>query len=209
MADWITHLHCAHKANEILKFEGGEAEMFFYGNLLPDINPGWVTEPKVQIMQDKTHFAEAGPSYYWAYQRFYEKYEQKIKEGNPLFIGYLFHLWLDIGIMTEYVQRVPLEDFIIKGLDVREQKWKDMNVYIKPYTYELTTDSLSAIVRESKFIEEIDICEEDLRNVAAKLLVLIQENTDKEYVYFDEETLKNFYDRTSAQFAAFIKDVLK
>ena len=131
MAEWNTHLYCARKVNETLNLIGYELDLFLYGNLLPDVNAGWLINPKVKLEQPLTHFEAIGQGYFWSPHTFYEEYKEEIKAKNPLFLGYLFHIWLDVKVMTDFVSRVPMSKMINDGYEVRSWKWKDMGVFIK------------------------------------------------------------------------------
>lgn len=200
MADWLTHLYCANKANETLQFNGEELDEFLYGNLLADVNSGWLVKPEVSIDDNVTHFAAMGPRYYWSPRRFYEKYEKEIKALKPLYVGYLFHLWLDVAIMVDFVSRTKMSNIVLRDYEVRDWKWNDMNVFIKPYTYDLSEEHIPAIVEAAKGIEEICIKEGDLRQIPAYLRQMTEENNATKYKVFDERTIKEFYDKTVADF---------
>lgn len=55
---------------------------------------------------------------FWSPMRFYEKYASEISKKNPVILGYLFHLWLDVNVMTFFMSRVPFSDVINNGSEV-------------------------------------------------------------------------------------------
>lgn len=206
MADWNTHLYCAQKVNLVLKYTGAELDMFLFGNLLPDVNPGWNITPVVHIDQAVTHCEEdwTGQDYFWSTTRFYEKYVEEIKAKNPLYLGYLFHLWLDVSVMTYFVSKVPMSELVLIGHGVRKWKWQDMGIFIKNHPGVLTIDNVKKIEMASKGIEEIDICAEDLIKIPDYLRQLASEETNNEYHVLNEKGLKEFYDRVCGDFAEFV-----
>lgn len=207
MADWNTHLFCANKVNESLGFEGAALEMFLYGNLLPDVNPGWLIKPKNHIDQPITHFEAgmAGQDYFWVPKRFFEKYKEKIIVKNPVYLGYLFHLWVDVTLMTNFVSRVKMSDMIDNGKEVREWKWKDVYAFIKKYTVNLPIDNIDLVVEEAKEIEEISVVREDLLQIPDFLINLAKENEYTEFGVFDQESASAFFESVCDDFVFWCK----
>lgn len=208
MADWSTHLYCAEKVNQVLKFEGVDLDVFLYGNLLPDINPGWVVRPSVQIDQSITHFEEGytGQAYFWAPVRFLEKYTAEIQRKNPIFLGYLFHLWIDVGVMTAFMSRVPFSAMMKDGSEVNRIKRNDLNIYIKKYPQRLATDNIAAVVRAAEGIKEISITKEDLEQVPGSIDNGPADIIDGKYHVFDEKSLDVFYAQSCSDFVAWLHE---
>ena len=205
MSDWNTHLYCAHRVNEALQFQDKELEMFLYGNLLPDINMGWLIHPNVVMHQEDTHFDALGQEYFWAPLRFYEKYEKKIAEKHPLYLGYLFHLWLDVSYMTDFVSRIPMSQMIEKYHEVRQWKWKDGGLFIKRFHYTLSDEIFDDILAESAEIEEVKLTKDDLRQVVDLLKGNATEYDGKEYYLYTEDDLTAFYEKVCSDFIGWIR----
>lgn len=200
MADWNTHLYCAYRVNETLGFEGRDLDMFLYGSLLPDINLGWLIKPEVRLEQADTHFDAVGQEYFWAPARFCDKYPEQIKARDPLFLGYLFHLWLDVAIMTDFVSKVPMSEMIGRRHEVREWKWKDMAMFIKEHHYSLSTANLKEIAERAALIEEIRVTEPDLLKAADFVENVSAEfESDRYYLYTGDE-LSQFFEKTCRDF---------
>lgn len=206
MSDWNTHLYCASKVNEVLGFKGKELDMFFYGNIFPDINIGWIITPEVKIDHTSTHFDDMGQGYFWSPSRFFDKYKEEILSGNPLLLGYLFHIWLDVKFMTDFVDRLPMSLMIDKKYLVREYKWKDARFFIKKYQFTLEKDNIDAIVEASKLIEEVNVTSKDL-NIAADFVNNSSDaiTSDSYYVY-SEDAFNEFYDEICEDFVNWIKE---
>jgi len=210
MADWLTHLYCAEKVNKDMGFSGEKLELFFFGNLLPDVNPGWLIAPKVEIEQAITHFEAGitGQGYFWSPQRFFEKYESKIREKNPIYLGYMFHLWLDVAFMTDFVSRVRMSDMVMNGEEAREWKWKDLAFYIsKKTTVFLNGDIAPMVVAGAEGIEETDISEEDIRKIPGFLEDVKKGETETGYRIYSDEELTDFFERVCSDFSAWVKTI--
>lgn len=207
MADWNTHIFCALKVNEKLHFEGADLEKFLYGNIFPDINMGWLLQPELVLEQKVTHFDGMGQEYFFGPKKFFDKYEARIMEKNPLYLGYLFHLWLDVSIMTNYIAKVPMSDVVMNGSLVREWKWNDMAVFIKKFSYELSSEHIDEILEESKGIEEVSLTAEELRQIPKLLKDARRENNCKQYLHFDEKMMKDFYDRICKDFTDWYRNI--
>ncbi|MCQ2515861.1 MAG: hypothetical protein MJ094_03245 [Saccharofermentans sp.] len=200
MADWNTHLYCAHKANESLKFTGKELDLFLYGNLLPDVNMGWIITPDIRLMQDDTHFNGMGQGYFMSPRRFYAKYKKEIDSRNPLFLGYMFHLWLDVTIMTDFVSRLKMSDLVDDYETTRRQKWYDMGIFISSKHFSLSTNNLDDIVNESKQIDEVKISKNDLIKVSEFIKDFTSDMEGHEYKIYTQDALYEFYERTCQDF---------
>jgi len=200
MADWNTHLYCANKVNESLQLEGRDLDLFLFGCLLPDINMGWLITPKVRLEQAETHFDAIGQEYFWAPLRFYEKYKEAIHAGNPLYLGYLFHLWLDVSFMTNFVSKVPMSEMISNYHKVREIKWKDAGLFIRDYKCPLSAEHVDEIVNEAKAIEEVRITKKDLLLVVEYMKDASPEYEGEEYFLYTEEEFAAFYEKVCQDF---------
>lgn len=167
MAEWNTHLYCARKVSENLKLEGAERDLFLFGNIMPDVNPGWVIKPETQIDQYITHFdvEKCGPQYFWEAYRFYDKYESEIRKKNPVYLGFLFHIWVDVTLTSNFISRVPMSQLISNGIEVREWKWKDNLLFIKDFPQTISRENIALAVEAAKGIEEISVTEKDLNSV--------------------------------------------
>ena len=159
-------------------------------------------QPSVHIDQSITHFENgfSGQDYFWSPMRFYEKYASEISKKNPVILGYLFHLWLDVNVMTFFMSRVPFSDVINNGSEVNKWKRNDLNVYIHEYPQQLGIENVAAVVEASKRIEEISISEKDLLQVPCKVDNSVTDMIDGKYHIFDEKTLDEFYERICKDF---------
>lgn len=206
MADWNTHLYCAHRVNRVLQYDGKDLDMFLFGNLLPDVNMGWIIECGAHLEQADTHFDAIGQEYFWAPLRFYEKYKTEIDSEDPLFLGYLFHLWLDVSFMTDFVNRIPMSQMISDYHNVRQLKWKDAGLFSKEYRFPLSAEHIDDIVVHSKAIEEISITADDLLRVVEYTNSESQEYEADEYYLYTKEEFAEFYERICCDFISWVKN---
>ena len=91
MPSWGIHLEIANKLSEKL-VSNENKNIFLIGNILPDINNGFVvSEISTIIPHYITHYV--GEKKKKNYKRFYNKYNKNLKE--PLILGCLTHLMAD------------------------------------------------------------------------------------------------------------------
>lgn len=207
MCDWNTHLYCAHKVNQRLKFEGQELDMFMFGNLLPDVNMGWIIAPEVRLEQCYTHFDGMGQEYFWAPQRFYEKYKEAIDSRDPLHLGYLFHLWMDVANMTYFVNKIPMSQMISDYHKVRELKWKDTSIFIRNHKFTLSDNNVNSIVSHAKAIDEVNISKSDLLKVVDYINEGTREFEADSYQLYSEKELEDFYERNCSDFISWLAKI--
>lgn len=208
MADWNTHLYCATKVNEALAFSGKDLDLFLYGNLFPDINMGWIITPETKLEQVVTHFDTVGQGYFWEPKRFYEKYMTEIKGKSPLHLGYMFHLWLDVSIMTDFVSRVSMSQMVSNKDETKKLKWKDMRIFINDYKFTLSDEYMDDILDASKSIEEVSVTKSDLIKVHDFINDYSSEYTDEEYSVYTSELLADFYDKTCRDFIKWCNETI-
>ena len=90
MPSWGIHLEIA---NRVYKKIGNiDKNLFMFGNVMPDINNGYVIKDVNKIISHKiTHYD--GEKDFKGYKRFYIKYAKYMQ--NPIFLGSLTHLMTD------------------------------------------------------------------------------------------------------------------
>ena len=206
MADWNTHLFCANKVNEVLAFSGRDLDLFLYGNIMPDINMGWIITPEVKLEQRDTHFDTVGQGYFWEAQRFLDKYRDEIKSKSPLHLGYMFHLWLDVSIMTDFVSRVSMAKLVSNIVETKKLKWKDMRIFIKDYKFTLSLDNINEVLLQSSMIDEVKITKGDLIKVHDYINNYVPEYCDEEYSVYSAETLTRVYDKICNDFISWCNE---
>ena len=128
MPNWKTHLEISRRLNEKYKFNDKDYELFLIGSILPDINNSYVvTDISQKIGHSVTHFwNQEKPSYIC----FYNKYQQDIDEHNPVFVGYVTHLYTDYTWNNNFYTSVSKRNFIEKDKEkLRILKQSDFKIY--------------------------------------------------------------------------------
>ena len=91
MPSWNIHLEAGERLADNLKFSGRKRRMFLLGCLLPDINNGYINHVRIEKDHGETHFHYDDKSSL----NFYSKYKKEIEAREPIYMGYLFHLYTD------------------------------------------------------------------------------------------------------------------
>ena len=95
MPNWGEHLLIANKILEKVKID---ENLFLFGNILPDVQDGYLVKGISNIQpHKKNHYDLSGkkfnPNNKKEYEVFYEIYSKKM--NNPIIMGYLTHLMTD------------------------------------------------------------------------------------------------------------------
>lgn len=199
MPNWKVHLEIGKRLNKYFNYNKEDFDLFLLGNILPDINNCYiVTDIAKQIDHDTTHF---GGWRQTNYINFYEKYKSEIDNKNPLFNGYLAHLYTDnLWNKTFYEKIQNLEGLPEDREKIREMKQSDFKIYNNKYIENtLQMDNIDAALEEIRKIAEVEVTKEDILKVIHFLnnqkayvgefefhtmeeLDKLMENTIKEYV---------------------------
>ena len=173
MPSWGIHLGVANKLSQ--KIENIDKNLFMFGNLVPDINNGYVVKSISKIVSHKiTHYD--GEKDFKGYKKFYIKYINDIK--NPVVLGSLTHLMADYYFNNvTYSKKAIWKNEKVVGLKlyngeeikcceetVRKKKVNDFRIFAD-YIYR--SHELSNIKYDEKMlsinpiVEEFDITKED------------------------------------------------
>ena len=203
MPKWNTHLYVADKLNEKMELKGQEKEEFYLGSVLPDINNGWLVKGvHKRILHDETHICAENE---FAWTHFYEKYKKNIQNREPIFLGYLLHLFTDARFNDDYYEA-------IKGTWIENEEKDDQRI-LKQEDFGKFDDRLgrngfqmkniAADAEMIKKIEEVDVNEEDLARTNEYLAREDRMPVEKNYNFYDEDRLlgvaqgivEDFYER--------------
>ena len=173
MPSWGIHLGIANTLSK--KIENIDKNLFIFGNVVPDINNGYVVKDIRKIISHKiTHYD--GEKDFKGYRKFYIKYIYDIK--NPVVLGSLTHLMTDYYFNNiTYSRKAIWENGKVAGLKlntgkeikcdketVRKMKVNDFKIFAD-YIYK--SHELSNIKYDEKMlsinpiVEEFDISKED------------------------------------------------
>lgn len=128
MPNWKIHIEVAKQLNRKLNYQNEEYQLFLFGNILPDINNGYIVKDiSEMISHRKTHYADGTEE---SYLDFYEKYKNEIT-SNPLVCGYFVHLFTDYywndDFMIRFQSKKPFCNFTRD--DMRILKQSDFRAY--------------------------------------------------------------------------------
>lgn len=196
MPNWKTHLEISRRLNEKYKFNDKDYELFLIGSILPDINNSYVvTDISKKIGHSVTHFwNQEKPSYIC----FYNKYQQDIDEHNPIFVGYVTHLYTDYTWNNNFYTSVSKRNFIEKDKEkLRILKQSDFKIYNNKFVdrhIELKNNLYEEVLERIKVISEVDIIRKDLENVCE----FLKENHKyiAKYQFYTEQELDELLDKT-------------
>ena len=165
MPNWKIHIEIGKRLNSKLKYNEQELNLFLLGTILPDINNSYVvTNIYKKIEHDITHFKNLiNPSY----EAFYNKYKTEIDSKNPMFIGYLSHLYTDYKWNKYFKEKIEKLNIHTENRDeLRIMKQNDFKIYNNKFIKNvIQIDSVDVALKEIQKIDEISIARNDILNV--------------------------------------------
>lgn len=191
MPGWNTHLEAGERVAKKLKFTKLKKKEFLLGCLLPDINNGYVNKVKVRKHHHETHYAYDQKSSL----NFYAENRDKIRARDPIFLGYLFHLYTD-GYFNYDFYRTIKRDKLGKGLN-HDEKWEikhcDFMLYDACFRHTLGVKQgdLREMARCSNRVPAVDITSDDIEDVER---ILVEDNLNddlkgKKYLFYTKKRL--------------------
>lgn len=196
MPNWKTHLKISNRLNEKYSFNKKDFELFLIGSILPDINNSYiVTDISKKISHDITHFRSKE---YPSYILFKNKYKKELEERNPLFIGYITHLFTDFMWNNNFYTLVTKRGITDKDKEeLRILKQKDFKIYNSKFVDEeidLKNNSIDEVIDKIKMISEVDIIKRDIENVCDFLK--LKNICKDEYEFYLESELDELLEKT-------------
>ncbi|MBP3596939.1 MAG: zinc dependent phospholipase C family protein [Clostridia bacterium] len=194
MPNWKTHIEIGIRINEVLKYNKSDLNLFLFGSILPDINNGYlITDVSNKIEHDITHMGKFINS---SYTDFYNKYKKEIENRNPIFLGYLFHLYTDNTWNKNFYIRVQTENIKVENFDdLRIIKQSDFKVYNNNFINNIIEiDNIDYLLNEIKNIEEVVIEKEDI--LKALKFLKEQEIYNEKFKFYSLEELDNIINET-------------
>lgn len=224
MPNWGEHLLIANKLLKRIKLD---ENLFLFGNILPDVQDGFLVKGISNIQPHNiNHYDLNGenfnPKNKKEYDVFYEIYSEKM--DNPIIMGYLTHLitdflWNDIFYNGKCVKEndkligfINKKGELIKAdkNDLRINKQRDFGIF-SSYIYKNHDMKLpefsSEVVQNSNIIENININDEDVRKVVdyIKQTKIDSKNENSETQIFTIEELERQIDNTVDFVYSFLK----
>ena len=191
MPSWNIHLEAGERIADKLHFSDQEKQKFLVGCLLPDINNGYINSPKSIYPHEETHYAFDEKSSL----NFYADYSQKIKEKDPIFLGYLFHLFLDGYFNYDFYHKAKHSPAMqnLNDNQKRDIKHHDFWLFDTNFHHELHfTPALAIkIVLVANQIKNVNITPDDLLEVSRIMQDghLNDSMRNESYSFYTEEEL--------------------
>ncbi|MBO7132227.1 hypothetical protein J6V85_03175 [Candidatus Saccharibacteria bacterium] len=194
MPSWNIHLEAGKKVARKLKFSGAKRKEFLFGCLLPDINNGYINRVSTEKPHESTHYAYNQKSSL----NFYADHKKEIDSKEPIYLGYLFHLYTDGFFNYDFyrtIKRSPLGE----GLE-REEKRKikhhDFWLYDLNFHHHLGIKSQSeakTLAVSANRISAVKITPEDILDVEKVLIKneLGEKLKNDKYIFYTKERLDN------------------
>ena len=202
MPSWNIHLEAGERISKKLHFNSLKKQEFLFGCLLPDINNGYINKPKITKPHHETHYAHDQKSSL----NFYAKNKAQIDAMEPIYLGYLFHLYTDGFFNYNFyhtIKRHPLGE----GKDHDEKvkiKHHDFWLYDTNFHHELNIDRETAIeiAKKASMIDAIQITADDIMDVNAimKRSDLNDKVKNDEYIFYSKSSLDELLDNMIASF---------
>lgn len=226
MPNWGEHLLIA---NKILKKIKLDENLFLFGNVLPDVQDGYLVKGISNIQPHQVnHYDLNGENYNpnnkKEYENFYEIYSNKM--NNPIIMGYLSHLitdslWNDafynkkcvkendeiIGFINKNGELIKCEKKELRRY--KQEEFRIFQYYIyKKYDIKLPQFSLD-ISKNANILENININDEDVKKVVEYINEIKQDaiNQRQETQIFTIDELEKLIDNTVDYVYSFLKKV--
>ena len=165
MPSWNIHLEAGERLADKMKLNGKKRRAFLLGCLLPDINNGYINKVKIRKEHGETHYAFDQKSSL----NFYAENKARIEEKNPVFLGYLFHLYTDGYFNYDFyrtIKRHPLGEGLNHD-EKREIKHHDFWIYDMNFRHTLGVNHEEALelARWANEVPATEVTAEDIEDV--------------------------------------------
>lgn len=185
-----------------LKLSGAKRQEFLLGCILPDINNGYINHVGVKKHHHETHYAYNDKST----KNFYAENQAEIDAKNPIFLGYLFHLYTDGYFNHTFyreIKKSPLSAQLPSD-EWRGIKHHDFWLYDTKFRHRLgiKKTELARLAKCANTIKVIEITPQDIENVE-KVLADDSFNSHMKgnhYIFYDENDLDDLLEETIQSF---------
>ncbi len=191
MPGWNIHLEAGNRLAKKLKFSGQKRKEFLLGCVLPDINNGYANKVRVKKIHEETHYAYDQKSSL----NFYAENRSEILSKNPIFLGYLFHLYTD-GFFNYDFYRTIKRNKLGEGLDhdaKRKIKHNDFFLYDTCFYHHLRLkpEDYKILAKKANQINTVEIEPEDIEEVENILIErrFADEYKNKKYIFYNKKRL--------------------
>ena len=208
MPSWNIHLEAGNRLAKKLKFTGAKRKEFLFACLLPDINNGYINKVKVLKQHHETHYAYDQKSSL----NFYAENRDKIIERDPIYLGYLFHLYTDGFFNYDFYRTIKRHKLGI-GLDhdaKRKIKHHDFWLYDANFHHHLglQPEDLPVLAQRANEVTVADITPEDIADVE-RILTEDSLNADLKGQHYQFYTKKRLDELMEDMIDSFSNDYLR
>lgn len=200
MPSWNVHLEAGERLVDKLKFTDEEQKEFLFGCLLPDINNGYVNHPHVVKTHDDTHYKFGGQSSH----NFYDKYREQIDDQDPMYLGYLFHLYADGYFNYDFETKIKGTPIAKKTLIEQENlKHNDFWLYGTTFCHVLdVAGEVEELAKKANQIEPVEIDIDDIIELAGIIRVdEINDNIrDNKYILYTKKDFDKLLENMIKEF---------
>ena len=202
MPGWNIHLEVGERVADRLKFAHKKREEFLLGCLLPDINNGYINQVKTKREHHETH---------WAFDEksslnFYAKYKNEIDQKEPIYLGYLLHLYTDGYFNYHFYHHVKRTTIGVDLTHEEKQNIKHNDFWIYDTKFmdrKLVLSDKDSAVQKANEIDNVQIDIDEVseieslmeRNEYAKMV------EGKKYIFYTEKWLDELMDEMIESFA--------
>ncbi len=203
MPNWKTHIEFGKRVNQKLNYTAEKLELFLIGNLLPDINNGYmIPDISKKIDHETTHYVINGN---YSYINFYNKHKENMKE-NPLLMGYFSHLFLDYNMNNNFYttyREANIHKYEHKQLRIMKQSDFRLynNKYLDNYIEVSDVDNLVAKLEE---LCDVYVKREEIIKIVDFLKRKI--GYEAEYFFYTEAELENLFESIIKKFSEFVDE---
>ncbi len=204
MPNWKVHLEVAKRLNKYFNYDKEDLNLFLLGSILPDINNCYiVTDIEKQVNHEITHF---GTYKELNYTSFYNKYKKEVDNKNPLFNGFMAHLYTDNMWNRNFYNKIQnLEGLPENRDEIRKMKQSDFKVYNNKFIEDtFKINDIDKALEEIKKISEVSIIEKDILKVINFLDN--QEIYEGQFYFHSMEELDKLMDDTITEYVNFYGD---
>ena len=203
MPGWNIHLEAGNRLADKLKFSGIKRKEFLLGCILPDINNGYANKVKIKKQHEETHYAYNQRSSL----NFFAENQARIKARDPIFLGYLFHLYTD-GYFNYDFYRTIKRSKLGKGLNHKQKsaiKHNDFYLYDTNFYhyFNIKPSDLVPLANRANEIPVPEITPEDIADVEQILYEnrFAEENSKTKYKFYTKKRLDELMDNMIESFS--------
>ena len=203
MPSWNIHLEAGKRLVKKLKFTKQQRDEFLFGCLLPDINNGYINQVKTRKHHCETHYAFDQKSSL----NFYAENKEQIDAKEPIFLGYLFHLYTDGYFNYDFFRTIKRSKLGARlSYDEKtEIKHHDFWIYDSKFHHHLGVKDPAELRRLARLANTINAAEIEPEDISDIERILVSDiNTsikDESYKFYTEKRLNDLIDSVIESFS--------